>query len=162
MRIPCDNCKSIKKTRVKRLFFFGIALLFLACNDDNGEEKLLGGTIGGQEWIYQYASTKNATSLLAETSLFGTEHQEVDPCDILFSDKGYIIISAELTKGMYQIPSEIQVVFEQPGTDQKSFSATDGLMDIISINGRRVYAYLEAKYDEQNDVDGSVIFDTCY
>ena len=144
------------------IFFTGVILFLCSCEDNSTDRILLEGKIGGKEWRYKYAkSTFNNLTDVYDTQLFGIEQVEELPCQISFSDKSFIKTEFNNAEGFYQVPADIEVIFEQPGADNLSFSATYGYVEITSISGGRIAGFIEAGYDDDNAVSGDFIFDRC-
>jgi hypothetical protein len=143
--------------------FVNILIIGLfACDDSDQPTQLLRGRIGGLDFTYKYANA-NSNNIGQDyvTELYGTSQLEEDPCTIFNSSKGYLSVLLPNEVGRFQVPSEIRVVFAQPGIDNISFDATSGFVDIIGIGGNRVDAYLQAIFDDDNSVEGEFVFERC-
>lgn len=146
---------------------FTLMIASLTCSihcgtDDPLESAPLEGRIAGETWKYKYSkSFFNEVDNVYDAELYGTQQTNDDPCSIVISGESHISIQLPNATGNYQIPAEIQVVFEQPGAGNENFRATSGFIDITSAAGGQVVGYIQANYDDSNSVEGTFSFSRC-
>lgn len=140
-----------------------LLLILSSCNNDGNEnQKRLAGTISGQDWEYKYAKAFfNSVDNVFDAELYGTSQTEEDPCNIFISGEAHISIQIPAESGNLSIPSDVTVVFEQPGTGNEAFTATSGFIDITEATSQTISGYISAVYDDNNTVEGSFSFISC-
>ncbi|MFY0688010.1 MAG: hypothetical protein JXQ90_12640 [Cyclobacteriaceae bacterium] len=141
-----------------------LAVLCMGCNEDGGNEPIphLAGIIGGESWEYKYVKSNfNSLDNVYDAEVFGEQQSENDPCSIFISGEAHLAIQVPSTPGTYFIPSDINLIFEQSGVDNTSFTATSGTVEVVGVLDGIVSVYIQADYDESNHVEGSVQFRKC-
>ena len=122
----------------------------------------LAGTIGGEAWSYKYAKAfYNEIDDLYDAELYGSQQTESDPCSIFISGESHVSMQVPNAMGNYQVPSDIQVIFDQPGTGNEFFRATGGFVEITAAAGGQVVGFVQATFDDDNTVEGTFSFSRC-
>jgi hypothetical protein len=152
-----------------RSVFLLLALtqLFLSgCGDDDfGDVRILNGTIDGIAWEFKYAKANQqpfGNSMVIE--LYGLQETASDPCGIS-STNPYVSITLPRSEDTYFLPlanGTDNLKFHKQGSNNQFVSATSGFVEITGISGRRVTGYMQALFDDQNQVEGSFAFDLCF
>lgn len=153
-----------KLTSLTLFVLSAFCILSLTNCDDNSDVEAapLTGTIGGEAWSYKYAKAfYNEIDDLYDVELYGTQHTEDDPCSIFISGEAHLSIQVPNAMGNYQVPSDIQVLFDQPGTDNAFFRATGGFVEITAASGGQVVGFIQASFDDENTVEGTFSFSRC-
>jgi hypothetical protein len=150
--------------RYSFFIFTAFSLLFsVGCSDNNNEEPPpLEGLIAGEAWTFKYAKAiYNEIDQIYDTELYGTQQTNDDPCQIVFSGEAFLSFQLPNATGNYQIPADIIVKFEQPGTSNDFYTAVSGYVDITSITSGQVVGFVQAYYDDDNSVEGTFSFLSC-
>jgi hypothetical protein len=144
------------------------ATLSLSHCDDNTimEAEPLEGLIGGEAWKFKFAKANyNDIDNLFDAELYSTSQDtpssDSDPCSVFITAEAHISMQVPDEMGNYQIPSDIQVIFNLPGVGNEFFSATSGFVELSAANSQQVVGYLQATFDDENTLEGAFSFTRC-
>ena len=147
-----------------RLLIGGIALITLTNCGDNSEleSEPLDGIIAGEAWTFKYAKANyNEIDNLYDAELYGTQQTNDDPCSIFISGESHLSIQVPNSTGNFQVPADIQVIFELPGGGNDLYRATSGFVEVTSSAGGQIVGFIQASYDDENSVEGTFSFRRC-
>jgi hypothetical protein len=154
--------RKLKQLSLSILAFTYIILLTNCGDNSDVEAAPLEGTIGGEAWTYKYAKAfYNEIDDLYDAELYGTQQTEADPCSIFISGEAHISMQVPNSTGNFQVPADIQVLFDQPGTDNAFFRATGGFIEINTAAGGQIVGFVQAMFDDDNTVEGTFSFSRC-
>jgi hypothetical protein len=141
----------------------GILLISLSsCKDEPFDltEDPLDGKIGGVDWIYTVGGVgQDFSTGRMEAILVGIDSS--DPCSIVNTIRPHITMSFPPRIGNYTLSVDnVQVIFNLEGGTKK-LNASGGSLNIVSISGFEVIGELYAVEDDDNEVRGSFLLQTC-
>ncbi len=155
---------------IRSCFIIGgisFTILLSSCKADEIDlpDEPLAGKIDGQDWetkfgnAYIYSSDLKYKYLLLSTAELGD-----DPCPILSSSNPHLQMILPLGTGSYSLPLPVfseNVKFVLG--DGTVLSATSGFIEVIAINPdtNELVGYLQADFDEDNEVMGTFIIELC-
>jgi hypothetical protein len=80
---------------------------------------------------------------------------------VFISSETHLSIIIPNAVGNYQVPSDLQVVFELAGSGNDNFRATSGFVEVTEAAGGIIVGYMQASYDDDNTVEGTFSFSRC-
>ena len=155
----------MKKISTYLLLLIGGAALttFTNCGDNSElETEPLEGIIAGEAWTFKYAKAiYNEIDNLYDAELYGTQQTNDDPCSIFISGESHLSIQIPNATGNFQVPADMQVIFQLPGGGNDLYRATSGFVEVTSSAGGQLVGYIQASYDDDNSVEGTFSFRRC-
>ncbi|WP_425389632.1 hypothetical protein [Ekhidna sp.] len=145
-----------------------LLIIFCGCGDDEIQlpDKLLEGTINGEEWSYKSANGYLVSSDLQYRVRFLSSEETVkDPCTLPTPTLAHVKAIFRPAERSYFIApqaidnNQVQVSFEV--STSQNLIATSGFMEIYAIENQVIIGYLQAYLDDDHSVEGSFQIRLC-
>lgn len=158
---------------LKVLLILAISGLFIfnSCNKDEEEgykynfiDQELSGKIAGEDWTYKSggASDNNYfdTSSLYNAKVF--DNDTIEPCGYLIGSKS-LLFFFPMETGTYDI-TDYPVTFFAEGEETENLVTLIGAFEILTIDTaiKQITGRMDAKYDDDNFVNGNFNLTICY
>ncbi len=150
---------------MKKSFLLLCVLLLTACGDDQVDlpDERLNGRVDGSEWSYKFGNAYLASGTLNYTlRLLSTSEVGEDPCPFISSTNPYLQVTLPLRVGNYVLPlTPFSDNFKFVHGNGVVLSATSGFVEIVGIENGRVIGFIQASFDEENEVAGTFDLRIC-
>ncbi|MBT3208920.1 MAG: hypothetical protein HN704_18470 [Bacteroidetes bacterium] len=159
----------MKNLKIIFLFSFSIILLLNSCKKDddeykyNFEDQELSGQIAGESWTYEtggvFISDFNHPPLF-DFRIFGTD--TISPCSYNIASRSLLFFTP-MEIGLYDI-ADYLVTFYAEGEETENLITVLGAFEILTIDtaNKIITGRMDAKYDDDNFVNGNFSLTSCY
>lgn len=145
--------------------FVGIGF-FISCNGNvnnfDASKDPLTGLIDGQKWDYASANGNYYSNTNSIRGMIMVEDTN-DPCGIVVTNNPHLTVQFPAQRQTYTLTGAGQgfyVIFNTKN-GEKRLTATGGFIQIVSVSTAGAIGYINANFDDNNDVKGAFTLTVC-